>query len=243
MSLRGYLQNIYVTSGEVHRWLPIFSRPHCVLATALTPSGALAKAALRMSTDSRRLSILTAHEIDDLYGLPRFTEDDRRLHFDPSSTERDLVDGVRTMSAAVHLILQLGYFKDKCQFFVFAREAVMGDLDLRRHFPARATPKSNHFPNRRAWSSSRSSSSRSATGSAMPPPRRNWNRRRSVSRDSQRCPFSSCAKYDPNQSGAIDVHWPALVIEFARRSRVDAPALPSAHRFRCELGCPSRLRS
>jgi hypothetical protein len=92
-----------------------------------------------MSTDSRRLSILTAQEIDDLYGLPRFTEDDRRLHFDLSPTERDLVEGVRTMSAAVHLILQLGYFKAKCQFFVFAREAVMGDLEhiLRRHFPAR----------------------------------------------------------------------------------------------------------
>jgi TnpA family transposase len=92
-----------------------------------------------MSTDSRRLSILTAQEIDDLYGLPRFTEDDRRLHFDLSPTERDLVEGVRTMSAAVHLILQLGYFKAKCQFFVFAREAVLGDLEhiLRRHFPVR----------------------------------------------------------------------------------------------------------
>jgi Domain of unknown function (DUF4158) len=43
------------------------------------------------------------------------------------------------MSAAVHLILQLGYFKAKCQFFVFAREAVLGDLEhiLRRHFPVR----------------------------------------------------------------------------------------------------------
>jgi hypothetical protein len=64
-----------------------------------------------MSTDSCRLSILTAQEIDDLYGLPRFTEDDRRLHFHLSPKERDLVEGVRTMSAAVHLILQLGYFK------------------------------------------------------------------------------------------------------------------------------------
>jgi hypothetical protein len=82
-----------------------------------------------MSTDSRRLSILTAQEIDDLYGLPRFTEDDRHLHFDLSRTERRLVDRVRTMSAAVHLILQLGYFKAKSQFFALAREAVMGDLE------------------------------------------------------------------------------------------------------------------
>ena len=92
-----------------------------------------------MSTDSRRLSILTDQEIDDLYGLPRFTEDDRHLHFDLSRTERRLVDRVRTMSAAVHLILQLGYFKAKSQFFVLAREAVTGDLEhiLRRYFSRR----------------------------------------------------------------------------------------------------------
>jgi hypothetical protein len=44
-----------------------------------------------MASDSRRLSILTAQEIDDLYGLPRFTEDDRRLYFDLSPMERELV--------------------------------------------------------------------------------------------------------------------------------------------------------
>jgi hypothetical protein len=90
-----------------------------------------------MSTDSRRLSILTAQEVDDLYGLPRFTEEDRRLYFALSPSERDLVDGVYTISVAVHLILQLGYFKAKRQFFVYAREAVTEDLEhiLRRHFP------------------------------------------------------------------------------------------------------------
>ena len=31
---------------------------------------------------SHRLAILTASEIDDLFGLPRFTEEDRRLYFD-----------------------------------------------------------------------------------------------------------------------------------------------------------------
>ena len=90
-----------------------------------------------MSTDSRRLSVLTAQEVDDLYGLPRFTEEDRRLYFALSPSERDLVDGVYTISVAVHLILQLGYFKAKRQFFVYAREAVTEDLEhiLRRHFP------------------------------------------------------------------------------------------------------------
>ena len=70
-----------------------------------------------MGADSRRLSILTAREIDDLYGLPRFTENDRLLYLDLSPAEREAVDGVHTTSAAVHLVLQLGYFKAKPRFF------------------------------------------------------------------------------------------------------------------------------
>lgn len=92
-----------------------------------------------MAADSRRLSILTASEIDDLYGLPRFTEDDRQLYFELSSTERETVDGVHTTSAAVHFVLQLGYFKAKRRFFVYEHAAVLDDLQhiLRRYFPER----------------------------------------------------------------------------------------------------------
>ena len=94
-----------------------------------------------MATDSRRLTILTVQEVDDLYRLPRFTEDDRRLYFDLSPAERDLVDGVYTISVAAHLVLQLGYFKAKRQFFVYALDAVADDLGhvLRRYFPTRDT--------------------------------------------------------------------------------------------------------
>jgi hypothetical protein len=66
-----------------------------------------------MATNSRRLSILTTREIDDLFALPRFTEKDRRFFFDLNPAERDLVDSVNTISVAVHLILQLGHFKAK----------------------------------------------------------------------------------------------------------------------------------
>lgn len=92
-----------------------------------------------MASESRRLSILTAQEIDDLYGLLRFSEEDRRLYFDLSSAERELVDGVFTLSVAVHLVLQLGYFKAKRQFFIYSLDAVADDLKyiLRRYFPAR----------------------------------------------------------------------------------------------------------
>jgi len=73
-----------------------------------------------MSTDSRRLSILTTGEIDDLFRLLNFSEDDRRLYFDLSVSEREAVEAVCTTSVAVNLILQLGYFKAKRQFFVYA---------------------------------------------------------------------------------------------------------------------------
>jgi len=87
-----------------------------------------------------RLSILTAQEVDELYRLPRFSESDRGFHFDLSTAERKLVDDVATLSVAVHLVLQLGYFKAKRQFFVYGLTAVADDLEyiLRRHFPARA---------------------------------------------------------------------------------------------------------
>lgn len=92
-----------------------------------------------MATNSRRLSILTVQEIDDLYGLPCFMEEERHLYFDMSPAEGNLVDSVHTISVAVHLILQIGYFKAERQFFIYAREAVTGDLEhiLRRYFPAR----------------------------------------------------------------------------------------------------------
>lgn len=99
---------------------------------------ALAESAC-MATDSRRLSILTSQEIDDLFALPRFTENDRRFFFDLNPAERDLVDSVHTISVAVHLILQLGHFKAKRQFFVYLRENVLDDLEhiRQRYFPAR----------------------------------------------------------------------------------------------------------
>jgi hypothetical protein len=97
-----------------------------------------------MAVDSRRLSILSAQEVDELYGLelyglPRFTEDDRSLYFDLGPAERELVAGVFTFSVAVHLVLQLGYFKAKRQFFVYSLDSVKGDVAyiVRHHFQAR----------------------------------------------------------------------------------------------------------
>jgi hypothetical protein len=49
-----------------------------------------------MSKNSRRLAILSAKEIDDLYGLLHFTKNERHLYFELSTVEREVVAKVRT---------------------------------------------------------------------------------------------------------------------------------------------------
>lgn len=92
-----------------------------------------------MSAESRRLSILSASEVDDLYAMPRFTDDERRLYFDLSEPERAAAGAIRTASVAVHLILQLGYFKAKRQFFLYEFDDVADDIAfiLEQYFPGR----------------------------------------------------------------------------------------------------------
>jgi hypothetical protein len=70
---------------------------------------------------------------------------DRYLHFDLSAPERDLVGGVATISVAVHLVLQLGYFKAKRQFFIYSLATAGEDLEhiLRQHFPGRLRSEIN----------------------------------------------------------------------------------------------------
>jgi uncharacterized protein DUF4158 len=91
-----------------------------------------------MTSDSRRLAILTAREIHDLYGLPCFTEQERCVYFDLSPAEHDAVEAVHTDAAAVHLVLQVGYFKAKRQFFIYKPEMVRDDLRhiVKRYFSA-----------------------------------------------------------------------------------------------------------
>ena len=61
-----------------------------------------------MTSDSRRLAILTTREINELYGLPCFTDEERCIYFDLSPAEHDAVDAVYTDAAAV----ESGTFRD-----------------------------------------------------------------------------------------------------------------------------------
>ena len=84
-------------------------------------------------SSSHRLSILSAQEVDELYGLPRFTDDDRQLYFDFSASERQAIEA-RTFAVGIYLALELGYFKAKRQFFSFEQQDVLVDL---HHLSAR----------------------------------------------------------------------------------------------------------
>ena len=92
-----------------------------------------------MSSESRRLDILSAREITDLYGLPSFTDEERRLYFDLGESERAAVDALLP-ATALHFVLHIGYFKAKRQFFVYDIETVRDDAlhVLNRYFSNRS---------------------------------------------------------------------------------------------------------
>lgn len=84
-----------------------------------------------------RLTILTPKELQSIYGLPQFTDDERGLYFSLDPLEKQIVDEIRTYTAKTFFILQLGYFKANKQFFVFSLQTVADDAAylLRRYFP------------------------------------------------------------------------------------------------------------
>jgi TnpA family transposase len=103
-----------------------------------------------MTSDRRRLTILTDDEIDGLYGLPRFSEEDRLYYFNLSPAEHEVLSGAsRIGTSVIHLVLQIGYFKAKQQFFIYSEEEVADDVlyIAKRHFPDR-NPASIDVPSK-----------------------------------------------------------------------------------------------
>jgi TnpA family transposase len=92
----------------------------------------------REVAQQKRLNILDDHEIDDLYGLPRFTSDERQLYFTLTGAEQAVCRRLRSLPSQVSFILQLGYFKARQQFFTFTFAEVADDVAavLARHVPA-----------------------------------------------------------------------------------------------------------
>ncbi|MBY0281997.1 MAG: DUF4158 domain-containing protein [Alphaproteobacteria bacterium] len=85
---------------------------------------------------TKRLRLLSKNELDSIYALPKFNNDERAFYFDLNHEEVEEINCLRTLESRVHFVLQLGYFKAKFTFFSFRFSQVMEDVlyILNRYF-------------------------------------------------------------------------------------------------------------
>ena len=88
-------------------------------------------------TTQKRLQILGDEEIENLYGLPRFTPEEQADYFTLSEREAAAVERFHSIKSRIYAILQLGYFKLRHLFFSFSFDATSGDAQYiqERYFP------------------------------------------------------------------------------------------------------------
>ena len=86
--------------------------------------------------ENKRLRILGDEEVENIYGRPCFTYEDRCNYFSLSHPEKELLQSLRSVKSKAYFILQLGYFKAKYQFYTFELHEVEEDLQyiLKNHF-------------------------------------------------------------------------------------------------------------
>lgn len=91
-----------------------------------------------MPSNSKQLRILSDREIEETFGFPRFTHEDRMQYFSLSVQERNTIETqFRSAHSKAYCILQLGYFKARQIFFSLEASQTDDDLAyvLARYFP------------------------------------------------------------------------------------------------------------
>ena len=88
-----------------------------------------------------RLHILTAEEIQNMFYLPHFNDEERSLHFSLTEAEFKVLHQTRSFASKLNFVLQLGYFKFRRQFFNFELRAVSADIEFirQKYFPDEIT--------------------------------------------------------------------------------------------------------
>lgn len=81
-----------------------------------------------MKAIRKRLSILTQSEIQNYFGIPRLTQEDREYFFELTDNELHLIDENWQLNSKLYFVLQLGYFKVKRILFNFDAEVVAEDV-------------------------------------------------------------------------------------------------------------------
>jgi len=86
--------------------------------------------------NEKRLKILSKSEINELYGIPQFTTNEKQAYFSLSKKEYKIMSERGSLASKVHFILQLAYFKATSQFFncKFAEVKLDVDFILQQHF-------------------------------------------------------------------------------------------------------------
>jgi hypothetical protein len=72
-----------------------------------------------MSENQKRVTLLSAAEIEDIYELPEFNEYERSLYFNFDDKDRKVIKVSKDQNAKIQLMLKIGYFKAKQRLFTF----------------------------------------------------------------------------------------------------------------------------
>ena len=92
---------------------------------------------------AQRLEILTPDEIEELYGVPNFTDKERSVYFCLDDDEKKHMKLCGSIESRVHFILQLGYFKCRSLFFNITFAQMRDDVSyiMQQYFPHMKTPQ------------------------------------------------------------------------------------------------------
>lgn len=91
-----------------------------------------------MKNKTKQLRILSQKEIEEIYGQPQFTHEDRQHLFALATEEEKAATSLHSVKSRVFFILQLGYFKVRQFFCPLSVEKSKDDLEyiMQRYFPA-----------------------------------------------------------------------------------------------------------
>ena len=103
------------------------------------------------------LSILTSEEIQSLYSIPTFDEEERSFFFALDEGDRAYLQTLNNdIPRMVNYILQLGFYQAVNYLFQFSFQSQQANIEfiLKQYFPGAPFPKKNlpkkyHYQNRR----------------------------------------------------------------------------------------------
>ena len=75
-----------------------------------------------------RIQLLSNAELEALYSLPQFTDNEREYYFFIDEQESKLLDQYTKPLAKIYFILQLGYFRAKNLFFTLNPNLILDDI-------------------------------------------------------------------------------------------------------------------